>query len=148
MGDFDTKRVLAFVAHASDECQSLEEMIAPLRKMGARTVLLCATRGGDRVICEQELRQEAAQLGIELFFLDYPDGGLSEIARGKLVEHIACWIDTVQPQTILAFGPDCCSDQPDHVTLFQVVTQLVRQFYPTIPIQYLKSPAETFQNLK
>lgn len=145
MGEFDSKRVLVFVAHPSDECQDLEAMTAPLRKLGVYTVLLSVTRGGDPGTCEQELRKEAGRFGVEVFFLDYPDGGLSEITRGKLIEHLAGWIDTVQPQTILAFGPDCCSDQPDHVTLFQVITQIVRQYFPTIPIQYLPSPVETLQ---
>ncbi len=147
MGEFDSKRVLAFVAHPSDECQDLEAMTAPLRALGVRTILICATRGGEREICEQELRNEARRFGVEVFFLDYPDGGLSDIARGKLVEHLACWIDTVQPQTILAFGPDCCGDQSDHVTLLQVITQIVRQYFPMIPIQYLPSPAEPLRKL-
>ncbi len=146
MGEFDSKHVLAFVAHPSDECQDLEATIAPLRKSGVRTILICATRGGDRETCEQELLQQAKRLGVEVFFLDYPDGGLSDIGRGKLVEHLAGWIDTVQPHTILAFGPDCCGDQPDHVTLLQVITQIVRQYFPTIPIQYLTPPAKTLQN--
>ena len=40
-----------------------------------------------------------------------------------LAESMAWWIDLVQPQVILTFGPEGVSGHPDHVTISHVVTQ-------------------------
>jgi LmbE family N-acetylglucosaminyl deacetylase len=40
-----------------------------------------------------------------------------------LLKTIAGWIDLVQPQVILTFGPGGVSGHPDHVTVSRIVTQ-------------------------
>jgi LmbE family N-acetylglucosaminyl deacetylase len=77
-----------------------------------------------------------------VYFLGCADGSLSGENPKKLLENIACWIDTVQPQAILTFGPDGVSGHPDHVTLSRIVTQAVEQYFPGICLLYT-APSET-----
>jgi LmbE family N-acetylglucosaminyl deacetylase len=100
---------------------------------------LCVTRGEAGIpgvkseeagnIRTRELRKAAEQLGIEVYFLDYPDGGLAGTKSQTLLEIIACWIDLVQPQVILTFRPDGVSGHPDHITISNIVTQVYDQYY-------------------
>ena len=92
-------------------------------------------------IREQELRQAAKHLGIEVYFLGYQDGELSKTDPAKLLEHVAGWIDTVQPQVILTFGPDGVSGHPDHVTISHIVTQAYDTYYRKGILLYI-SPSE------
>ncbi len=92
-------------------------------------------------IREQELRQAAKQLGVEVYFLDSLDGQLSNAVQTKLFEYIACWIDTVNPQVILTFGLDGVSGHPDLVTVSHVVMQVVNQLFPGVWLFYL-APSE------
>ena len=78
-------------------------------------------------IRERELRKAAEQLGIEVYFMGYPDGGLANMEPGMLLETITCWIDMVQPQLILTFGPEGVSGHPDHVIISKIVTQAYDQ---------------------
>jgi len=113
--------------------------------------LLCATRGQAGIagmkpeeagfIREQELRQAAKQLGIEVYFLDYQDGALGTVNPADLLEDIACWIYTVEPQVILTFGPDGVSGHPDHVMISNIVTRAVEKFFPDVCLLYI-APSE------
>lgn len=82
---------------------------------------LSSSEAGD--IRERELRKAAEQLGIEVYLSAYPDGQLANMDPEPLLEHIACWIELVQPQVILTFGPEGVSGHPDHVTVSKIVTQ-------------------------
>lgn len=144
-------RLLAILAHPDDESFAVGGTLAKYAHEGIQVVLLTATRGEVGIpgtmpeaagaIREQELLRAAKHLGIEVYFLDYQDGELSTADPGKLLEHIACWIDTVQPQVILTFGPDGVSGHPDHVTISNFVTQAVEQFFPKICLLYI-APSE------
>jgi len=151
MNENEPNRMLVILAHPDDESFGAGGTLAKYAHQGVQVILLCATRGeagisGARpeeagAIREQELRQAATHLGIEVYFLGYQDGELSNADPPKLLEHIAGWIDTVQPQAILTFGPDGVSGHPDHVTLSNIVTQAVNQFFPNVWLLYI-APSE------
>ena len=61
--------------------------------------------------------------------------------NSQKLEFIGSWIDLVQPQDILTFGPYGVSGHPDHVTISRTVTQAVDQFYPTGWLLYI-APSE------
>jgi LmbE family N-acetylglucosaminyl deacetylase len=144
-------RMLVILAHPDDESFGAGGTLAKYAHQGVKVILLCATRGEAGIsgakpeeagaIREQELRQAAKHLGIEVYFLGYRDGELSKTDPAKLLEHIAGWIDTVQPQVILTFGPDGVSGHPDHVTISHIVTQAYDTYYRTGMLLYI-SPSE------
>ena len=127
------KRMLAIFAHPDDESFGAGGTLAKYAHQGVQMVLLCLTHGGAGIpgaeakeagdIRMHELEQAANQLGIEVYTLDYPDGGLSNIETRSLLEIVSWWIELVQPQLILTFGPDGVSGHPDHVTISKIVTQ-------------------------
>ena len=127
------KRMLAIFAHPDDESFGAGGTLAKYAHQGVQVVLLCLTHGGAGIpgvetkeaghIRMHELEQAANQLGIEVYTIDYPDGGLLNIETQSLVEIVSWWINLVQPQLILTFGPDGISGHPDHVTISKIVTQ-------------------------
>ena len=129
-----SKRMLVILAHPDDESFAVGGTLAKYAHQNVQVVLLCATRGEAGVpginskeagdIRERELRQAAEHLGIEVHFLGFQDGGLANTPPEKLLESIACWLDLVQPQVILTFGPEGVSGHPDHVTISHIVTQV------------------------
>lgn len=152
MNELKPNRMLVVLAHPDDESFAVGGTLAKYARQGIQVVLLCATRGEAGIsglaneeagkIRELELLQAAKYLGIEVHFLGYQDGELSKANPHKLLEHIACWIDTVQPQVVLTFGPDGVSGHPDHVTISNTVTQAVEQFFPKVCLLYI-SPSES-----
>ncbi len=153
MKNLTPNRMLVILAHPDDESFNMGGTIAKYAHQGIEVVLLTATRGEIGIpgvepekagaIREQELLQAARHLGIRVYFLDYQDGELAAADPWKLLEHIACWIDTVQPQVILTFGPDGISGHPDHVAISHAVTQAVEQYFPNICLLYIALSEET-----
>jgi LmbE family N-acetylglucosaminyl deacetylase len=137
MSELKPKRMLVILAHPDDESFAVGGTLAKYAHQGVQVILLCATRGeagipgvelekaGD--IRELELRKAAEKLGIEVYFMGYPDGGLSKTEPGMLLETITTWIGMVEPQLILTFGPEGVSGHPDHVIISKVVTQAYDQ---------------------
>lgn len=139
MDEINPKRMLVILAHPDDESFAIGGTLAKYAHQDVEVILLCATRGEAGIpglspeetgaIREAELRQAAQHLGVEVYFLGYQDGKLAQTKPEKLLETIACWIDLVQPQVIITFGPDGVSRHPDHVTISRIVTQAYDQFY-------------------
>ena len=139
MNEIKPNRMLAILAHPDDESFAIGGTLAKYAHQDVQVVLLCATRGEAGIpgvtpeeagaIRERELGKAAQHLGIEVYFLGFLDGELVDTKPEKLRETIACWVDLVQPQVILTFGPDGVSGHPDHVTISQIVTQAYDQFY-------------------
>jgi LmbE family N-acetylglucosaminyl deacetylase len=151
MNEPKPNRMLVVLAHPDDGSFAVGGTLAKYAHQGIQIILLTATRGQAGIpgvkpeeagaIREQELRQAAKHLGIEVYFLGYQDGELSKTDPAKLLEYIGSWICTVQPQVILTFGPDGVSGHPDHVTISHIVTQAVEQFFPDICLLYI-APSE------
>jgi LmbE family N-acetylglucosaminyl deacetylase len=151
MSELKSKRMLVILAHPDDESFAAGGTLAKYAHQDVLIILLCATRGeagipgviseeaGD--IRERELRQAAEHLGIEVYFLGYPDGKLANTNPEFLLEQIACWIDLVQPQVILTFGPEGVSGHTDHVTISQIVTRAYDLSYKKGMLLYIR-PSE------
>lgn len=148
-----SKQILAILAHPDDESYGMGGTLAKYSHNGAHVTLLCATRGEAGIagmepgeagqIREKEFEHAVEYLGAQVFFLGYQDGELSTINRQHLVDHIAGWIDTVNPDVILTFGPDGVSGHPDHVAISAAVTQAVDQFFPYSNLLYLAQSEAT-----
>jgi LmbE family N-acetylglucosaminyl deacetylase len=151
MSELKPKRMLVILAHPDDESFAVGGTLAKYAHQDVQVILLCATRGeagipgvspseaGD--IRERELRKAAEHLGIEVYFLGYPDGELANTNPEMLLETIACWIDLIQPQTILTFGPEGVSGHSDHVTISHIVTRAYDLSYKKGLLLYIR-PSE------
>lgn len=145
------KRMLAILAHPDDESFAAGGTLAKYAHQGVQVTLLCATRGEAGIsgvmpeeagaIREAELRKAAEHLGIEVYFLGFQDGELAQTKPEILLKIIAGWIDHVQPQVILTFGPDGVSGHPDHVTISNIVTQAYDLYYQNGLLLYIR-PSE------
>jgi LmbE family N-acetylglucosaminyl deacetylase len=143
--------MLVILAHPDDESFAVGGTLAKYADQGVRVILLTATQGEIGIqglapekvgaIREQELLQAAKHLGIEVYFLGYMDGKLSIADPEELLQHIGSWIELVEPQVILTFGPDGISGHPDHVTVSHIVTQTVEKYFPNICLLYI-APSE------
>jgi LmbE family N-acetylglucosaminyl deacetylase len=141
------KRMLAIFAHPDDESFGAGGTLAKYASQDVQVVLLCLTRGEAGIpgvkpkeagsIRTRELRQAAEHLGIEVYFLDYPDGGLARTNSQTLLEMIACWIDLIQPQVVLTFGPEGVSGHPDHITISHIVTEAYDLVYKKGVLLYI-----------
>jgi len=116
------KRMLAVFAHPDDESFGSGGTLAKYAHQDVQVVLLCLSRGEAGNIRMCELQQAAEHLGIEVYFLGFSDGELAQLKPETLSEMVACWIDLVQPQVILTFGPDGVSGHPDHIAISHMVT--------------------------
>jgi LmbE family N-acetylglucosaminyl deacetylase len=153
MNEIKPNRMLVILAHPDDESFAVGGTLAKYTHQGVQVILLCATRGEAGIpgikpkeageIREQELRQAAKHLGIEVYFLGFHDGDLLKVNPVNLLEHIVSWIDSVGPQVILTFGPDGVSGHPDHVTISHIVTQAVDRYFPNIWLLYIAPSEET-----
>lgn len=151
LNETKSKRMLAILAHPDDESFAAGGTLAKYAHQDVQVILLCATRGeagilgvkpeetGD--IRERELRKAAEHLGIEVYFLGYQDGELAQTKPETLLETVSYWIDLVQPQVILTFGPDGVSGHPDHVTISHIVTHAYDQSYKKGLLLYIR-PSE------
>lgn len=147
-------KVLAILAHPDDESFGMGGTLAKYSASGAKVVLLCATRGEAGIpdksrneagkIREQELRQAAKHLGIDVFFLDFQDGELSTTDQLILIEQIGCWIDLIEPSIIITFGPDGITGHPDHIMISNIVTELYDRYFKRGVLLYLY-PSESTQ---
>ena len=133
MQEMKPKRMLVILAHPDDESFAIGGTLAKYTHLDVEVILLCATRGEAGIpglspdeagaIREGELREAARRLGIEVYFLGYQDSELAQTKPEALMETVAGWIDLVQPQVIITFGPDGVSGHPDHVTISHIVTR-------------------------
>ncbi len=148
MSEFKPKRMLVILAHPDDESFAVGGTLAKYAHQDVQVILLCATRGEAGIpgvnpeeageLRERELRKAAQHLGIEVYFLGYLDGELAQTKPEALLETIACWVDLLQPQVILTFGPDGVSGHPDHVTISHTVTQAYDQCYKKGMLLYIR----------
>jgi len=147
------KRMLVILAHPDDESFAAGGTLAKYARQDVQVVLLCATRGeagiagmkpeeaGD--IREGELRKAAQELGIEVQFLGCRDGELSRCRTEMLAESMAWWMDMIQPQVILSFGPEGVSGHSDHVTVSNAVTEAYDRYYKKGMLLYIRPSIAT-----
>lgn len=142
---------MAILAHPDDESFAMGGTLAKLSHQNWQVFLLCATRGEAGIegvgyqeagrIRERELQLAAKHLGISVDFLNNIDGTLANIESKQLIEDVKSFIEKLQPEIILTFGPDGLSSHPDHVAISDHVTKAVTQFFPNITLLYI-APSE------
>lgn len=143
-----TARLLAVVAHPDDETFGCGSLLLHAAAAGARTTVLCATRGeaggvapfvqvpekGLSCLREHELRAAAAALSVEnVQVLDFTDSGMDgEPPAGSLcavpwksvVDAVATAVAAHEPDVVLAL--DASDGHRDHARIRAVVEELTR----------------------
>ncbi len=131
--------ILGIWAHPDDETYSMGGIMAAAVQNGQKVVCVTATRGEAGVqdesrwpaihlrdIRTQELQAAFTALGVsEHHWLDYPDGGCDKTDVGDAVKQIIDYINIIQPDSILTFGPDGITGHPDHIAVSQWTSQAV-----------------------
>jgi LmbE family N-acetylglucosaminyl deacetylase len=131
----DLGTIASIWAHPDDETYLAGGIMAAAAAAGQRVVCVSATAGehgtGDPEtwppqrlgrVRRWETAAAMAVLGVtEHHFLDYADGGLSDVDADEAAARIAVILRDVAPDTILTFGPDGTTFHPDHQTVSQWV---------------------------
>jgi LmbE family N-acetylglucosaminyl deacetylase len=126
-----TGGLAAVFAHPDDESFGCAGALALAHDAGRPTRLLVATRGeagtpdgtqGDASfgeLRERELVCAAREIGLdEVTILDgYPDGAVADAPFSRLVDDIAAWLATRQPDAVITFGSHGITGHPDHIVV-------------------------------
>jgi N-acetylglucosamine malate deacetylase 2 len=129
--DLLTGGLAAVLAHPDDESFGCAGALALAHDAGRVTRLLVATRGEagtpDGVpsgpefgeLRERELVCAAQAIGLdEVTVLDgYADGAVADASFNRLVDDIASWLATRQPDAIITFGSHGITGHPDHIVM-------------------------------
>lgn len=158
--------ILAVFAHPDDETYLAGGVMAAARAAGQRVVSVSLT-AGERGTADPvswpparlaatrrwEAAAAMAALGVmEHHVLDHRDGELDRddaLARSR----IGAMIDTVDPDSILTFGPDGATFHPDHIATHHLVTAAwerrgcrARLLYTAAPASFLDRYAERMES--
>lgn len=120
--------ILSIWAHPDDETYWAGGVMSEAIRRGQRVVCVTATKGEAGI--QNERRWPAAQLAAirttemnaalramgvtEHHWLGYKDGTCADIAELSAVKKLKQFIEEVQPDSILTFGPDGMTGHPDH----------------------------------
>lgn len=125
--------VLGLWAHPDDEAYLSGGLMALARRAGNRVVCATATRGEqgtpDPVVWppprlaalrEHELRASLAALEVEEHhWLGHADGSCATVPTAHAVADVVELWRSVQPDTVVTFGPDGMTGHPDHQALWR-----------------------------
>lgn len=139
MSDLGT--ILGVWAHPDDETYLSAGLMAHAVAKGNRVMCVTATRGEagslDAVrwppetlaqVREAELMTALATLGVtEHEWLDYADGSCASIPASDALGRLGPIFGSVQPDTVLTFGPDGMTGHPDHQTVCAWTTAAFEQ---------------------
>lgn len=117
--------VLVVCAHPDDESFGLGAVLSTFVDQGARTSVLCFTRGeastlhateGDlATVRSREFAQAAQVLGVSQFeLLDYSDGHLADQPFAVLTAHVVRLVHEVGADLVLVFDEGGITGHPDH----------------------------------
>jgi LmbE family N-acetylglucosaminyl deacetylase len=133
--------LLGVWAHPDDEVYLSAGLMAETAQAGRRVAVVTATRGehgtDDPVAWPpehlarrrtRELSESLRILGVrEHTWLGYADGSLATADRRRGVATLQHLIETVEPATIVTFGPDGMTGHDDHRTISSWVTEAWRR---------------------
>jgi len=134
--------ILGIWAHPDDESWACAGVMAAAIENGQKVACITATRGEagktasqkkwpkERLphIRETELGNALGVIGVdELHWLNYRDGGLSQVDKQKAVTRLARLIDKIKPDTILTFEPEGITGHADHKTICAWTCAAARQ---------------------
>ena len=132
--------MLFVFAHPDDESFSGAGTAMKYAALGARSVLLTATRGergkcGDPPLCrpedlaawrERELRAAADIIGFdELHVLDYRDRELPEAPPDEIRRALVAVMRRTRPAVVLTFDPNGFNVHPDHVAISRFTSEAI-----------------------
>jgi LmbE family N-acetylglucosaminyl deacetylase len=80
---------------------------------------LAAVREGE----EQEALRAAGAIDARVHLLHYPDGGLQDVPRMRLVDDVAGFLKEALPQVVVTFGPEGITKHDDHITIGAAATE-------------------------
>ncbi len=126
-----TGGLAAVFAHPDDESFGCAGALALAHDAGRPTRLLVATRGEAGTpdgtgsdasvgeLRERELVCAAQAIGLdEVTILDgYADGAVADAPFSRLVDDIAGWLATRQPDAVITFGSHGITGHPDHIVV-------------------------------
>ena len=150
--DLHDATLLGVFAHPDDESLACGALIAAAAERGARTALLCLTRGeagpggGDPEglgrVRAAELGQAARALGVtDVTILDHPDGMLPFVEPAVLERDIVLAIRRVGADVVITFDLDGLYWHPDHVAVHERVTAVVAGLGKAAPaLWYVSMP--------
>lgn len=149
-------RVLVVVAHPDDESFGLGAVIDAFTRAGAAVHVVCLTHGeastlgGDLADLGEVRRRELEQAGRALgvagsTLLDFPDGGLSEVATWALTEVVARAVGELRPEGLLVFDPDGITGHPDHQCATRIARDVAAQ--EDLPVLAWSLPSDVARRL-
>ena len=120
--------ILGVWAHPDDEAFLSAGLMAIARRHGHRVVVVTATAGEHGTadpgrwppsrlgaLRRRELAASLAALGVsEHHLLDWPDGGLSLVPRAAGAAQVRSFLERIEPDTVITFGPEGMTGHPDH----------------------------------
>lgn len=148
--------ILIVLAHPDDESFPIGGTIAKYADHGHRIILVSATKGEAGIpgisaaeaaaVRQAELLKAAGVLGIEqVIFLGYQDGEVANAPAGEMAERLVRLIRKYQPNVVITFGPDGISGHPDHIAVWQAVSQAVPAAGVTTGLFYIAPSEATAQ---
>lgn len=148
--------ILVVLAHPDDESFPIGGTIAKYASHGHRVILVSATKGEAGIpgisvaeaaaIRQAEMMKAAGVLGIEqVIFLGYQDGEVTNAPAGEISARLVRLIRKYQPNVVITFGPDGISGHPDHIAVWQAVSQAVPAAGVTTRLFYIAPSEATAQ---
>lgn len=148
-GPLQGHSLLAVVAHPDDESLACGGLLALCAQRGARSAVLCLTRGehggsdhpgatdARARVRTAELRAAAAVLGLtDLVVLEYEDGWLPWADAAAIERDIRQTIDRIGPDVVVTFDDDGLYWHPDHVAAHERTTAAVSALEGRAPALY------------
>lgn len=141
--------IVGLWAHPDDETYLAGGLYALATRAGQRVVSTSATAGEQGgppgtdaqalgIRRRRELRAALRELGVrEHAVLGYPDGGCATVDPDVGVASFASVLATVQPDTIVTFGPDGLTGHPDHRVVSAWATRAWEQVCPWSRLLYV-----------
>lgn len=123
--------ILGIWAHPDDETYTMAGIMAAAINNGQKVICVTATRGEAGVqdesrwpanklasIRTEEYKNAMKTLGVRTHhWLDYPDGGCSNVDVNDAVERISNLIQKYKPDSIFTFGPEGMTGHGDHMAV-------------------------------
>lgn len=152
------KKVLVVFPHADDEGLSAGGLMANLSKNGVEVAWAIMTKGerGNptasydeslKAIRVKEAQKAAIPYGVKkLIQREYPDNGVDE-HKIEMTTDIKKIIEDLKPELIITYDLSGLYGHPDHITVAEVVTDLVKSTFSNIELWYVSFPRKVIERI-
>jgi LmbE family N-acetylglucosaminyl deacetylase len=127
--DDDTFGLAGTVAQGRGEVEYIV-VVATSGEAGQISDPSLATRENLAEVREEEERHALRASGVDdarVHFLRYPDGGLKEVPRPKLIDDLTRVLKEALPHVVVTFGPEGITKHDDHITIGAAATEAFHQ---------------------